>query len=73
MTQKTSTKILKITNKIPEITKVFPALIASREDQIKILDNEKLPNFIFNNFEFDKKILNRNDVNDFIIFFEKKT
>ena len=41
------------------------------EDQIKNLDNEKLPNFISNNFEFDKKNINRNDVNDFIIFFEK--
>ena len=60
-----------ILNKYPEVIKVFPTLLGVRDMKFQVLDNSKLPLFIFKEYNFKKKTLNQNDIEEFIIYFKK--
>jgi len=60
-----------ILNKYPEVIKVFPTLLGVRDMKFQVLDSSKLPLFIFKEYNFKKKTLNQNDVEEFIIYFKK--
>ena len=59
--------------KYPEIIQVFPILIGVRnkKNKISVLDDEKLPEFNYHDFDFQKKKLSDKDIQNFIIFFQK--
>ena len=49
---------IKLIKKYPEIIKIFPFLLAVREDKIKILKNYKSKDLSYRNFNFKKEKIN---------------
>jgi len=57
-------------NKHPEVIKAFPYLLASRENKFEILSLNENDKFDYKIFDFNKKHLNSNDIENIITFIE---
>lgn len=55
----------------PEVIKVFPTLLGVRNKKIDVLDSSVLPDFKFKEFDFSSPNLFSNDLENYLIFFEK--
>lgn len=55
----------------PEVIKVFPTLLGVRDKKIDVLDSSVLPDFKFKEFDFSSPNLFSNDLENYLIFFEK--
>ena len=55
----------------PEVIKVFPTLLGVRDKKIDVLDSSVLPDFKFKKFDFSSPNLFSNDLENYLIFFEK--
>jgi len=55
----------------PEVIKVFPTLLGVRDKIIDVLDSSVLPDFKFKEFDFSSQNLFSNDLENYLIFFEK--
>ena len=64
-------ELANLLHKYPEIIRVFPILIGVRDDKIRVLNKEKLPEFNYHDFNFQKKKISDKDIQNFIIFFQK--
>lgn len=60
-----------ILERYPEIIKVFPTLLGVRDKKIDVLDSNVLPDFEFRKFDFCNSNLFSNDLEDYVMFFEK--
>ena len=61
---------IKLIKKYPEIIKVFPFLLAVREDKLKILKNYKSKDFSYINFDFKKEKINHIEAREYLEFFK---
>jgi len=59
-----------ILQKYPEVIKVFPLLLGVRENKISILNDDKLPEFDFLNFNFQLSNLSIDDIKKYLSFIE---
>lgn len=55
----------------PEVIKVFPTLLGVRDKKIDVLDSSVLPDFRFREFDFGNPNLFSNDLENYVLFFEK--
>lgn len=60
-----------ILSEYPEVIKVFPTLLAVREQEINILDDDNLPEFNFKTFKFNSSELTDSSIDDYVLFFKK--
>lgn len=55
----------------PEVIKVFPTLLGVRDKKIDVLDSSVLPDFKFRKFDFGNPNLFSNNLENYVLFFEK--
>ena len=61
---------IKLIKKNPEIIKVFPFLLAVRENKLKILKNYKSKDFSYMNFDFKKEKISHSEALKYLEFFK---
>ena len=60
-----------ILKKYPEVTKAFPTLIGIRDKQISIMNSSSLPEFNYIEFDFNEPPKTKEEIENFVLFFEK--
>ena len=60
-----------ILTRYPEVTKVFPILIGTRDDSLHVLAKEDLPEFTYSTYHFGQPLLTAEDQSSYINFFDK--
>ena len=60
-----------ILKKYPEVTKAFPTLLGIRDKQISVMDSNSLPEFNYIEFYFNEPPKTKEEVENFVLFFEK--
>ena len=60
-----------ILKKYPEVIGVFPTLLGVRDMKLDVLDNSLLPDFVFKNYDFTKSTIDKKDIEDFVLYFNK--
>ena len=64
---------IKFIKKYPEITKIFPFLLAVRKDKLKILKSSKSKDLSYMNFDFNKEKINHIEARKYLEFLKSSS